>query len=148
MYLVLFQVGTARLGLEEHHWCGLVDDGIYDDGIYDTLYNDIGGLQNGYETVISDICNEINDFRNAYLTLTGAKLDEDQAKDMKKMGILQSDDANAKFGWLIKDLKDTAVQNTLHDLEDKMYQLSQHINHNEHMHSNLSGVALRSRLYL
>lgn len=139
-------VGIARLGLEEHHWCGLVDDGIYDDGIYDTLWNDIGALQSGYENVLSDAVNEISDFRNAYLTLSGAKLDEEQAKDMKKMGILQSDDANAKFGWLIKDLKDTATQNTLHDLEDKMYQLSQHINHNEHMHSNLSGVALRSRL--
>ena len=42
-------VGVARLGIEEHHWCGLADDGIYDDGIYDTLFFDIKGLQDAYE---------------------------------------------------------------------------------------------------
>ncbi|MEG1256621.1 phage portal protein [Clostridium sp.] len=124
-------VGIAKLGKE---------------GIYETLYNDIKGLQDAYETNLSDLTNEISDFRNAYLVLTGAQLDVEQAKEMKKMGILQSDTPGAKFEWLIKNLNDTFIQNTLSTLEDKMYQLSQHINHNEQMQSNLSGVALRSRL--
>lgn len=139
-------VGVARLGLEEHHWCGLVDDGIYDDGIYDTLYFDIKGLQDAYETNLSDLTNEISDFRNAYLIVTGATLDEPTAANMKKKGILNATDANAKFEWLIKKLDSSFIQENLTTLEDKMYQISQHINHNEHMHSNLSGVALRSRL--
>jgi len=133
-------VGIARVGLEENRPDGICDDGIYDVGIYDTLYNDIKGAQDAYETNISDISNEISDFRNAYLTLVGAELDPEQAGEMQKLGILQAKDANAKFAWLIKDLKDTAIQNNLHELEDKMYQLSQHINHNEKISSNLSGV--------
>jgi len=139
-------VGIARLGLEEHHWCGLVDDGIYDDGIYDTLYFDIKGLQDAYETNLSDLTNEISDFRNAYLVITGAELDEDDATKMKKSGILQCTDPSSKFEWLIKKLDSSFIKENLITLEDKMYQISQHINHNEHMHSNLSGVALRSRL--
>lgn len=128
-------VGIAKLGLEE-----------YDNGQYDTLYNDIKGLQDAYETNLSDLTNEISDFRNAYLVVTGAEIEETQAASMKQMGILQTNDSNAKFEWLIKKLDDTFIQNTLSTLEDKMYQLSQHINHNEKMQSNLSGVALRSRL--
>jgi SPP1 family phage portal protein len=122
-------VGISRLGLQD-----------YDDGRFDTLYNDIKGLQDAYETNLSDLTNEISDFRNAYLVLTGAQLDEGQAASMKQMGILQTDDPNAKFEWLIKNLNDTFIQNTLSTLEDKMYQLSQHINHNEKLQSNLSGV--------
>jgi SPP1 family phage portal protein len=139
-------VGVARLGLEEHHWCGLVDDGIYDDGIYDTLWNDIKGLQDAYETNLSDLTNEISDYRNAYLVVTGAELDEAIAEDMKKKGILNSNDPSAKFEWLIKKLDSSFIQENLTTLEDKMYQISQHINHNEKLHSNLSGVSLRSRL--
>ncbi len=30
-----------------------------------------------------------------------------------------------------KNINDTFIQNTLNTLEDKMYQLSSHINHNE-----------------
>jgi len=139
-------VGVARLGLEEHHWCGLVDTGIWDDGIYDTLWNDIKGLQDAYETNLSDLTNEISDFRNAYLVVAGAELDEPTAAQMKKKGILNSTDANAKFEWLIKKLDSSFIQENLQTLEDKMYQISQHINHNEKLHSNLSGVSLRSRL--
>lgn len=124
-------VGVATVGTE---------------GVYETLYNDIKGLQDAYETNLSDLTNEISDFRNAYLTLTGAQIDETKAGEMKKCGILQTNDPNAKFQWLIKNLNDSFIQNTLLTLEDKMYQLSHHINHNEKMQSNLSGVALRSRL--
>ena len=124
-------IGVARLG---------------EDGVYETLYADIKGLQDAYETNLSDLTNEISDFRNAYLVLTGAQLDDGQASTMKQMGILQSSDPNTKFQWLVKNLNDAFIQNTLSTLEDKMYQLSQHINHNEQMQSNLSGLALRSRL--
>jgi SPP1 family phage portal protein len=139
-------VGVAKLGLEEHHWEGIFDDGIYDDGIYDTLYNDIKGLQDAFETNLSDLTNEISDFRNAYLTVVGGQLDETLIPDMKKKGILQSNDPATKFEWLIKKLDSSFIQENLNTLEDKMYQIAQHINHNEKMQSNLSGLALRSRL--
>ena len=62
---------------------------------------------------------------------------------MKKLGILQlpnNSGDKADANWLIKNINDTFIQNTLNRYEDTMYQLACHINHNEKMQSNLSGV--------
>jgi SPP1 family phage portal protein len=121
--------------------------------ISESLYSIIKGLQDGYETNISDMVNEISDFRNAYLVFMNCKLneipDENGETDldkMKKLGVMQlpGDKANAK--WLIKEINDSFVQNTLNTLEDKMYQLASHINNNEKLVSNTSSLALRNRL--
>lgn len=118
---------------------------ISDEEIFDTIFNDIYQLQNAYETNLSDISNEISDFRNAYLKVIGAELDTEETSKMKESGILQMTE-NGQIEWLIKNVNDTFIQNTLSTIEDKMYQLTSHINHNEAMQSNVSGVALRSRL--
>ena len=65
---------------------------------------------------------------------------------MKKLGIIQLKNKNSDAAWLIKNVNDTFIQNTLDRYEDVMYQLACHINHNEKLQSNLSGIALRSRL--
>lgn len=132
----------------ETHYFGFVPYGRATkgkEGVKNTLYNDIKGLQDAYETNLSDLVNEISDFRNAYLGIYGAEIDIDTAKEMKANGIMQFPEG-AKAEWLLKNLNDSFIQNTLNTLEDKMYQLACHINHNEKMQSNLSGVALRSRL--
>lgn len=131
------------------HIFGVVPLGIAilsEEGVYDSIYTTLKGLQDAYETNLSDISNEISDFRNAYLTLTGVELDEEQASKMKEMGIIQVPNTDGTVSWLIKNINDSFIQNTLSTLEDKIYQLSSHINHNEKMQSNLSGVVLRSRL--
>lgn len=121
--------------------------------ISESLYSIIKGLQDGYETNISDMVNEISDFRNAYLVFMNCKLNETPDENgetdldkMKKLGVMQlpGDKANAK--WLIKEINDSFVQNTLNTLEDKMYQLASHINNNEKLVSNTSSLALRNRL--
>lgn len=112
----------------------------------DTIYKDIKGLQDAYETNLSDISNEISDFRNAYLAIAGFKIDEEDIPKMKELGVIQIPTIDGKINWLIKNINDSFIQNTLNTEEDKMYQLTSHINHNEKMQSNLSGVALRSRL--
>ncbi|RXI55273.1 phage portal protein [Clostridium tetani] len=117
-----------------------------EEGKDDTLYKDLKGLQDAYETNLSDISNEISDFRNAYMVLTGVAIDEEDIPKMKKLGVMQIKDKNGSAQWLIKNINDTFIQNTLNTLEDKMYQLSSHINHNEKMQSNLSSLALRARL--
>lgn len=119
---------------------------ISDSGIYDTIFKDIQGLEDAYITNLSDISNEISDFRNAYLTITGVELTEEQAKTMKQNGILQIPNEDGKVEWLVKSINDSFIQNTLSTLENKMYELTSHINHNVNLASNVSGVALRSRL--
>lgn len=122
--------------------------------IDESLFTILKGLQDGFETNLSDMVNEISDFRNAYLAFKGCKLD-DTTKDengetdldkMKRLGVmnLQGDKSDVK--WLIKEINDSFVQNTLNTLEDKMYQLASHINNNEKLVSNTSSLALRNRL--
>lgn len=65
---------------------------------------------------------------------------------MKKLGVLNTKDKNSSIDWLIKNINDTFIQNTLDRYVDTMYQIACHINHNEGMVSNLSDIALRSRL--
>ncbi|WP_160678743.1 phage portal protein [Clostridium sp. C8-1-8] len=139
----------VQLADPDFHYFGKVPVGIAklsDELQYDTIYGDIKSLQDAYETNLSDISNEISDFRQAYLKLTGVDITDEQATQMKEMGILKMKNKDSNADWLIKNINDTFIQNTLNTLEDKMYQLSSHINHNEKMQSNLSGVALRSRL--
>ncbi|MBN1079303.1 phage portal protein [Clostridium botulinum] len=112
----------------------------------DSLYKDLKGLQDAFETNLSDIGNEISDFRNAYLLFKNAQIDDDDIPRMKKLGVIQLPNEKADSKWLIKDIKDVFIQNTLDRYEDTMYQIACHINHNERLQSNLSGVALRSRL--
>lgn len=119
---------------------------LTEEGWKDSLYKDIKGLQDAFETNLSDIGNEISDFRNAYLLFKNAQVDKKDIPEMKKLGVIQFPQSGGDATWLIKNINDTFIQNTLDRYEDTMYQLACHINHNEKLQSNLSGVALRSRL--
>ncbi|WP_026887712.1 phage portal protein [Clostridium beijerinckii] len=133
----------------EQHYFGEVPVSfakISDEKRYDTIYNDIKGLQDAYETNLSDISNEISDFRNAYLGIFGFQIKEDDIDKLKELGVIQVSTEKGRAEWIIKNINDSFIQNTLATEEDKMYQLTSHINHNEKMQSNLSGLALRSRL--
>lgn len=134
---------------EEHYFQGEVPVSIAqvsDEKEHDTIFNDIRGLQDAYETNLSDISNEISDFRNAYLSIFGFQIKDEDIDKMKELGIIQVPSDKGRAEWIIKNINDSFIQNTLTTLEDKMYQISSHINHNEKMQSNLSGIALRSRL--
>lgn len=134
---------------EEHFFQGGVPIAIAqvsDEKEHDTIFNDIRGLQDAYETNLSDISNEISDFRNAYLSIFGFQIKEEDINKMKELGMIQVASDKGRAEWIIKNINDSFIQNTLTTLEDKMYQISSHINHNEKMQSNLSGIALRSRL--
>lgn len=116
---------------------------------YMTIYDTIKTIQDAFERNFSDISNEISDFRNAYLAFTGCELDDDLLTEMKEKGIINipnTPNGKATVQWLIKNINDTFIQNTINNEEDKMYQMTSHINHNEKLQSNLSGITLRSRL--
>ena len=111
------------------------------------MYNDIKGLQDALETNTSDVVNEISDFRNAYMVLTGLALEETEAEKLKKSGIIEMQNPDGKVEWLVKNVNDTFVKNILGDLHEKLFEITSHINHNDaEAMSNASGVALKSRL--
>lgn len=127
---------------------GVVPVGIAElseEGWLDTIYNDIKGLQDSFEINLSDISSEITEYRNAYLSFQNAQISDLDLPEMKQKGIICLKD-NGKAEWLIKNINDSFVQNTLNCIEDKMYKLTAHINTNEAMQSNTSSLALRTRL--
>lgn len=147
--IYFFNDNFVEIKERKPHIFGKVPVGIAslsDEGIYDTIYMDIKGLQDAFETNLSDISNEISDFRNAYLVFTGCEIDKKDATKMKKDGIMQIPVTDGKVSWLIKNINDTFIQNTLKTIEDKMYQITSHINHNEKLQSNTSSLAIRATL--
>lgn len=121
---------------------------------HDTLFNELKYLQDAYETNLSDIVNEISDYRLAYLIFTGCQIDtksidekgKTQLDYLKEKGAMSINEKEAKVTFLTKDINDTFVQNTLSTLKKNMYEISNHIDTNEKMQSNLSGSAIRNRL--
>lgn len=130
-----------------------------------TIFRIIKTLQDALETNLGDVTSEISDFRNAILKMYGIELED--AKDEKGNVILGADGHPIKkppvirdnailyFGkksdedaeWLTKDINGQFVKDTREDIKDLIYSLTSHINNNEKMQSNLSGIALRSRLF-
>jgi len=103
----------------------------------DSLFKDIRGLQDAFETNLSDVGNEISDFRNAYLVFKNAQVDDDKIPKMKELGVIQfPNSTNGDAVWLIKNINDTFIQNTLDRYEDTMYQLACLTNHNLNLKKN------------
>ena len=114
--------------------------------IYESLFNNIKGAQDGYETISSDLVNEISDMRNAFLVFTNCQVDDADLINMKKLGVMMLPNEKATAQFLIKNLSDTFIQNAMSTLRENMYELSNHINHNEKLSSNTSSLAMKNRL--
>lgn len=110
-----------------------------------SMLDDIKTEIDSFNTILSDAINEHSDFRMAMLKIIGAKMEEDDIKNMKKLGILQVP-AGGNVDYIIKNINDTYTQNLLNTVEEKIYKLASHIDTNQKLQSNLSGTALRSRM--
>lgn len=130
-----------------------------------TNFKTIKDIQDSFETNWSDMVSEVSDFRNAIMKLYGIKTETKKDKDgneiidkngnpVKETPIIRDncilafeDKASQDAEWLIKNVNDTFIKNTRDDLKDLIYTLTSHIDNNEKMQSNLSGIALRSKLH-
>ncbi|EES49137.1 phage portal protein [Clostridium botulinum] len=158
-YFGIVPVGIGMIGGKAYN----IDRG-YEEGDK-TIYNTIKKIQDAIETNLSDIVCEISDFRNAILKMYGIEaenekdkdgndiIDESTGKPKKKVPVVK-DNCILLFGdkseqdaeWLIKNVNDVFIKNTRDDLLNLIYTLTSHIDNNEKMQSNLSGMALRSKL--
>jgi SPP1 family phage portal protein len=137
-----------ELGRQSHPF-GCVPVGIAnlsEDGWLGTLYHKCKGLQDAYERNLSDVSQEIGEFRNSYLILNNLAIQDDDIEDMKKKGIIETKGKDGSATWLEKNVNDAFLQNTLRTIEDKLYQISCHLNHNDKISSNVSSLAIRAKL--
>ncbi|WP_431090344.1 phage portal protein [Paenibacillus sp. 8b26] len=108
-------------------------------------FHDVISLFDAYNSLNSDLVNEIADHRNAYLVIENAKLEADDLLNMKKMGIIQVP-AGGKVSWLTKQINDSFVKNELDNIERKIFDMMDQVNFNENWASNTSSLALRNKL--
>lgn len=142
--------GEYKLIDETEHYFGEIPVGlakISEDRWKDTIYSDIKGIQDALETNLSDISNEISDFRNSYMILRGLTIEEEDVENFKKNTIIEIPNSDGNAEWLIKNINDSFIRNTIGSLHEKLYEITSHLNHNDAQQmSNASGIALKSRL--
>ena len=104
-------------------------------------------LVNDYDKVLSDVSNEFEAFRNAYLMLKNMVAGKDSLEKLKTEGILEvMENGDAKF--LTKQIQTDALENHLNRLKESIYTFSQVPNlSDESFAGNLSGVAIRFKLF-
>lgn len=111
-----------------------------------SMLDDIKGLIDSYNTTISNMVNELSDFRMAILKIIGTKFEnEDDISKMVEKGAIELNTGTA-IDYLIKNLPDQFANSTLKEIKENIYKQASHIDTNEKMQSNTSGSALRGRL--
>lgn len=104
-------------------------------------------LVNDYDKVLSDVSNEFEAFRNAYLMLKNMVAGKDSLDKLKTEGILEvMENGDAKF--LTKTIQTEALENHLNRLERNIFKFAQVPDlSDENFAGNLSGVAIRFKLF-
>ena len=107
----------------------------------------IESLVADYDKVLSDVSNEFEAFRNAYLMLKNMTAGKDGIQKLKDEGIIEvMENGDVKF--VTKQIQTEALENHLNRLEKNIYTFSQVPNlSDENFAGNLSGVAIRFKLF-
>lgn len=100
-------------------------------------------ISDALDRVLSDQQNEIEQFKLAYMLITGADLNEDKAKRMmEQLGIINLRDAGSKAGYVTKDLQKDFNEYHLNLLKKQFYTICKAIDFNDEVFkSNSSGEA-------
>lgn len=116
----------------------------------ETLYAKIKELNDDYNELLTNQQCLISEYRNAYIGICSNKQDitPEFIESLKndEAGIIIYPDPQAPPKWIIKNINDVAIKNQMDEIKENLYAQSGHIDWNEKLSSNLSGVALQSRL--
>jgi len=107
----------------------------------------IESLINDYDKVLSDVSNEFEAYRNAYLLIKNMTMGNDSIQKLKDEGIVETTD-NGDMKFIVKTVQTDAIENHLNRLEKNIYKFSQVPDlSDENFAGNLSGVAIRFKLF-
>lgn len=106
-------------------------------------------LIDAYDRTLSDASNEIEQWRLAYLVLTGGSMgDADEfMDDVKRTGVFELMDEKDSVKYLTKDVNDQMIENHLDRLDQNIIRFAKSVNFgDEAFGTNITGVALRFKL--
>lgn len=100
-------------------------------------------LSDAFDRSLSDQQNEVEQFKLAYLAISGSILDEEKAQRiMEQLGILNLPDPQAKVGYVTKDINKDFNEYHLNQLKKMFYTITKSIDFNDEVFkSNASGEA-------
>lgn len=138
---------------------------LKEDEIVEHLFGDVPAsvfhnnntLQGDFEPVISlideynelnsDTANDFNYFSDAYLFLSGALLDDDEATNMRERRIINVEDPTADAKFLIKDIQNAALEDFKNRIVNDIHKFSAIPNlTDEQFSNNTSGVAIKYKI--
>lgn len=105
-------------------------------------------IADAYDRSMSDQQNEIEQFKLAYMMISGSRLDEDDARRMlEQLGIINLPDPQAKVGYVTKDINKDYNEYHMDQLKKTFYTITKAIDFNDEVFkSNSSGEARKWQL--
>ncbi|MCO7127801.1 phage portal protein [Sporolactobacillus shoreicorticis] len=104
-------------------------------------------LIDAYDRTLSDVSNEIEQYRLAYLVAKGAFLDEEDQQNMKQTGVINLDDKDQDVNYLTKDLDDDIIEHSLNRMEENILRFAKSVNFSDDSFgTTITGVAMRYKL--
>lgn len=100
-------------------------------------------LSDAFDRSLSDQQNEVEQFKLAYMSISGSRLDEKEARRMmEQLGIINLPDPQAKVGYVTKDINKDFNEYHLNQLKKLYYTVTKSIDFNDEVFkSNSSGEA-------
>ena len=108
-------------------------------------FEKIMSMQDSYNKLISASEDDFESFCDAYMVIRGMEVDDDELSKMKQNRILLLDE-EGDVSYLTKDIKDTALNNMLDELNGKIHRVSNSPDFGDENFANSSGISLKYKL--
>ena len=108
---------------EEPHYFSQVPANIFALPDEKSIFDCVMTLQDTINQIVSSETDDLQAFVDAYLTITGADLGEEEAKEMRQNRILQLPEG-ATAAWLTKNTNDAQIENILKRLHESIYRIA------------------------
>ena len=108
-------------------------------------FEKIMSMQDSYNKLISASEDDFESFCDAYMVIRGMDVDDDELSKMKQNRILLLDE-EGDVSYLTKDIKDTALNNMLDELNGKIHRVSNSPDFGDESFANSSGISLKYKL--
>lgn len=113
------------------------------------IFESVLSMINAYNKAISEKANDVDSFADAYMKILGAKLMEDDLKEIRSNRIINFDgniNGELEVDFLQKPNGDTTQENLINRLEKLIFQISMVANISDESFGASSGIALKYKL--
>lgn len=122
-YSMAGENGAISFISEEPHFFSQVPANIFALPDEKSIFDCVMSLQDTVNQIVSSETDDLQAFVDAFLTITGADLDEEDAAQMRQNRILQLPEG-ATAAWLTKNSNDAQIENILKRLHESIYRIA------------------------